>query len=183
MPDESTSTDSTCDAGAVATPKPPSGPWWRGERGEWLVAFQFVLFALIAFAPARLSGWPAWPQPLATIATWLGLGLMVAGAALALGGVFRLGPNLTALPYPKDCSELVQTGAYGIVRHPIYSGLILGSFGIGLWRHGGLTLLYALALFVFFDFKSRLEERWLAEKFAEYPAYRERVKKLVPGLY
>jgi len=36
---------------------------------------------------------------------------------------------------------------------------------------------------VFFDVKSRLEERWLAEKFSAYPEYRTRVKKLIPWLY
>lgn len=116
--------------------------------------------------------------------TVLGLALMLAGAALAIGGVLRLGSNLTPLPYPRDCSSLVESGAYAIVRHPIYSGLILGALGWALRVHGPLTLLYALALFAFFDVKSRLEERWLAEKFGDqYEAYRRRVRKLIPWLY
>ena len=160
----------------------PAG-WWRGQRGEWYVAAQFAIFALIGVGPRTLPGWPAWTPPWSSVATVAGLGFMVAGAALAVAGVLRLGPNLTPLPYPKDRAELVQTGAYGIVRHPIYSGLILGGFGWALWVRGWLTLGYALGLFAFFDVKSRLEERWLAEKFPGYPAYRERVKKLIPWLY
>lgn len=158
-------------------------PWWRGERGEWYVVAQVGIFAVIVFGPRTVPGWPAWSEPWATVATWIGLAFMLAGAALAAAGVLRLGPNLTALPYPKDCAELVSSGPYAIVRHPIYSGLILGGFGWALWSHGWLTVVYALGLFLFFDVKSRREERWLAEKFADYPAYRSRVRKLIPWLY
>lgn len=161
----------------------PDAPWWKGARGEWYVVAQVGLFALVALGPRTLPGFPAWSGMPALAGTVFGPVLMLAGAALSVAGLFHLGPNLTPLPYPKDCSELVDTGAYSIVRHPIYSGLILGAFGWGLSIHGGLTLLWALALFVFFDVKSRLEERWLAEKFADYPAYRARVKKLIPWVY
>jgi protein-S-isoprenylcysteine O-methyltransferase Ste14 len=108
---------------------------------------------------------------------------MLIGAALALGGVLKLGNNLTALPYPRDGSELVEQGPYAIVRHPIYSGLIFGAFGWGLWLHAWLTLVFALALFVLFDLKLRREEHWLCERYPEYAAYQKRVKKLVPWVW
>ena len=158
-------------------------PWWKGKRGEWLVLAQVALFALVIFGPRTLNGLPEWNPAAARAGTAIGLAMMIAGAALSIAGVLRLGPNLTPLPYPKDCSQLVESGAYALVRHPIYSGLIIGAFGWGLWVHGWLTLVWALCLFVFFDAKSRLEERWLAEKFPGYPAYRSRVKKLIPWVY
>lgn len=160
-----------------------SAPWWKGARGEWYVVAQVGLFALVVLGPRTSAGLPAWSATAVRATTVVGLALMLAGALLSVAGLLRLGPNLTPLPYPKDCSELVDTGAYAIVRHPIYSGLILGAFGWGLWVHGWLTLLWAIVLFAFFDVKSRLEERWLAEKFAAYSAYREHVKKLIPWVY
>ena len=109
---------------------------------------------------------------------------MLAGSALSVGGVLKLGPNLTPLPYPKDCDNLVESGPYAIVRHPIYSGLIIDSLGWALWVNGWLTIVYALLLFAFFDIKSRLEERWLEEKFGQlYEEYRTRVRKLIPWVY
>lgn len=174
MPDESP----TCE-----TSPTPHQPWWKGARGEWYVIVQVVLFALIAFGPRYLPGAPEWPAPWFTVATVLGLALMIAGASLALAGVFRLGPNLTPLPYPRECSTLVRTGPYAVVRHPIYSGLILGGFGWGLYLHAPLTLLWALGLFVLFDIKSRKEEGWLTERFPEYAEYRTHVKKLIPFVY
>lgn len=78
---------------------------------------------------------------------------------------------------------MVAHGAYHWVRHPIYSGIILGAFGLALLRGGWLGLLYAVILFVFFDIKSRREEQWLCEKYVDYPAYQQRVAKLIPFLY
>jgi len=70
-----------------------------------------------------------------------------------------------------------------LVRHPIYSGIILGSFGWGLLNNSLLTLLLALILFIFFDIKSRREEQWLSEKYVNYSTYQARVRKLIPLIY
>lgn len=158
-------------------------PWWRGKRGEWYVIVQFVLFALIATG-SRLWPQPAWPRSAVPIVGLLGLALMGAGAALAAWGLVALGRNnLTALPYPKDEATLIVDGPYRIVRNPIYSGLLLGSAGLGLWRHSWPTLLLTVALFVLFDLKTRREQTWLAERFPAYCEYQQRVKKLLPWIY
>jgi protein-S-isoprenylcysteine O-methyltransferase Ste14 len=57
------------------------------------------------------------------------------------------------------------------------------ALGWGLWLPGWLTIGYAILLFVFFDVKSRREERLLEAKFPEYAEYRKRVRKLVPFVY
>ncbi len=158
-------------------------PWWKGARGEWFVVVQAVLFVLIGVGPRTVPGLPEWTDPWMTIATWLGLVLMLVGAALSIGGVLKLGNNLTALPAPKDGSVLVQQGPYAIVRHPIYSGLTLGSIGWGLWLNAWLTLAFAAALFVLFDLKLRKEERWLCERYPEYSEYQKRVKRLIPWVW
>jgi protein-S-isoprenylcysteine O-methyltransferase Ste14 len=158
-------------------------PWWKGTRGEWYVVAQVGLFALVLFGPRNLPGAAQWPDPYALVATVAGAALALVGGALSLAALLRLGPNLTPLPFPKDGSVLVESGPYSIVRHPIYSGLVFAAFGWALVVHGGLTLIYALALFLFFDIKSRKEERWLCGKFPEYGDYQRRVRKLVPFLY
>ena len=108
---------------------------------------------------------------------------MAGGAALFLAGLIWLGPALTPLPLPKDEARLAQTGPFALVRHPMYLGGLAVAAGIAVLTVGWLTWIYTAALFLLLDVKSRREERWLAEKFPEYRAYRRRVRKLVPFVY
>jgi protein-S-isoprenylcysteine O-methyltransferase Ste14 len=158
-------------------------PWWKGGRGEWLVVGQVVLMALVFFGPRTVPGQPDWVFPYPQACQAVGGVLMVVGGALFVAGLVRLGPGLTPLPYPKDGAELVQTGPFAVVRHPIYAGGLVLAFGWALYVQGWLTLAYVAALFVFLDMKSRREEVWLSEKFPTYAAYRRRVRKLIPFLY
>jgi len=155
-------------------------PWWRGARGEWYVAAQAVLMALVFLGPRQ---GPAWPVPPRLFAWALGLPLCAAGLALFSAGLVRLGSSLTPLPHPKPGARLVESGPYRLVRHPIYGGGILLALGWACLVQGWLTLLYALALACFLDVKSRREERWLAEAYPGYGDYRRRVRKLIPFLY
>ena len=158
-------------------------PWWKGARGEWYVVTQFALFALVVFGPRKFSGWPTWTSPYDLIGLIMGSVLLVVGGLLIVSGVFRLGSNITALPYPKEEAVLIETGPYRIVRHPMYGGAIIAAFGWAFLVHGWLTIGYAMILFVFFDIKSRSEEWWLKERFSDYIMYKKRVHKLIPFVY
>ncbi len=157
--------------------------WWKGERGEWYVVVQFLLFGIIFAAPLVTRTWSGWEAPWDAAGRVLGILLMGLGGLLALGGLGSLGRNLAVVPHPKEDAALVEYGAYKIVRHPIYSGVVLGACGWALLMNSVITLLLALVLLLFFDFKSRREEKWLAAKFEGYAAYQLRVRKLLPYLY
>jgi protein-S-isoprenylcysteine O-methyltransferase Ste14 len=78
---------------------------------------------------------------------------------------------------------LVTTGVYGIIRHPLYSGVIYLALAYASWQMIWVHFIGAIGLFVFFDAKSRTEEVWLTEKFPDYLNYRNSVKKLLPWIY
>ncbi len=158
-------------------------PWWKGARGEWLVVIQVVLIGLVFLGPRTVDGWPAWPFPFLQACMILGSMFMAGGAVLLIAGLVWLGRGLTPLPYPKDGAELVQTGPFAMVRHPMYGGGLILGVGWALFTHGWLTFGYAVVLFAFLDVKSRREEEWLAEKFPEYAFYQRRVRKLIPFVY
>lgn len=159
------------------------GHWWSGERGAWYAVVQVALMLLVFLGPSTWAGWPPRPFPLQRASWFAGAALALLGTILFAAGVVRLGRNLSPLPYPKENATLVTTGAYGLVRHPLYGGGIIASFGWALLIRGWLTIGYAALLFAFLDLKARREEQWLAEKFPGYDEYRRRVRKLIPFLY
>jgi protein-S-isoprenylcysteine O-methyltransferase Ste14 len=148
-----------------------------GRRGEGWFLLQMVIFAIILLAP-RL---PAVMLPAGL--RWAALLLLAVGGLMGTWGMLALGPNLTPFPKPIANGSLVTKGPYGFVRHPIYSGLILGTLGWAIFRSNLLGVALALLLFIFFDLKSRQEERWLRESYPGYAQYQRRVRKLIPFLY
>jgi protein-S-isoprenylcysteine O-methyltransferase Ste14 len=158
-------------------------PWWRGTHGEWYVAAQLALIAIVFFGPRTWSELPVWPAPVARLSGLVGAALMLVGGGLLLAGLLRLGPNLTPLPFPRPQATLVQTGPYRLVRHPMYGGGIVLAYGWALVVHGWLTLCYATVLFIFADIKAAREERWLVDRFPDYPDYQQRVRKLIPYIH
>lgn len=147
-------------------------------RGTGWVAVQFALmFALLAAGPLWRAQWPGgW--------TWaMGGALLLVGAWAGRRGKRNLGAQRTPFPKPKDDGQLITTGIYARVRHPLYLSVIaLGFAWALLWRSGPALVLAALQM-PFFDLKARREERWLRERFAGYDDYARRVKRFIPGLY
>ena len=148
-----------------------------GRRGEGWFLLQMILFGVILVAPRIIPvTFPSWLQG-------LGVLLLAAGGVFGTWGMVALGRNLTPFPKPIEGGELVTSGPYARVRHPIYTGLILGTLGWALFRANLIGVALAAALFIFFDLKSRREERWLAEAYAGYADYQRRVRKLIPWIY
>lgn len=156
-----------------------------GRRGEGWVVLQFLLFLIIIFAPASDRSSLPFLRAGAEAGALrvIGVLLMAGGGLFGVAAVLGLGRNLTAFPRPVEGGTLVTSGAYAIVRHPIYAGLILAAFGWALWNTSLVGLGLAGLLFLFFDLKSRQEERWLVQAYPEYRAYQQRVKKLIPWVY
>jgi len=151
-----------------------------GSRGEGWFLLQLVLFAAIA---ASGIGGAAWGGAARTAGEAIGAILIGCGGLLSVRGVLDLRENLTPFPKPLPGASLVDCGAYSLVRHPIYGGLVLGAAGWGLFRASPLALLLSISLAVFFDLKSRREELWLAEQFADYDSYRRRTRRMLPWVY
>lgn len=149
-----------------------------GPRGEGWVLIQGVLLVLVAAAGWSLS--PDWSGLQRLIGVVVGIVLIGVGVVLTVRGATDLGTALTPVPRPRADAELVQTGAYGLVRHPIYAGLILASFGWAIARASIIAVALAAALGGFLWLKSMREEAWLERRFPGYAAYRDRTGRFVP---
>jgi protein-S-isoprenylcysteine O-methyltransferase Ste14 len=140
-------------------------PWF------WLLAFvatYWVPFAALA-AP---SGTPIAPRWVTLTLSWLGL-LIATYARLSLGR------NIGLVPAQR---QIVTTGAYGLVRHPIYTAVFVNYVALLLLRYSRTTaILVALGIF-WFLVKSVVEERFLRAD-PEYSAYMARVRhRWIPGV-
>ncbi|MGI9646933.1 MAG: methyltransferase family protein [Acidimicrobiia bacterium] len=149
------------------------------ERGGVWVAVQFAWFAAIVWL-GRLEMLPlSFPGR-----EGLGAGLMVTALTLGLSASLLLGRSLTPFPKPVTTGAMVERGPYRIVRHPIYTAVILGMVGIALRAGDWIALSLALGLLPFFYAKSAFEERHLAAQYPAYEDYRRRVPRgLIPGLF
>lgn len=126
----------------------------------------------------RLGG--RWlPQAAAVDA--IGFAVIVAGLAFAVWARIHLGRNWSGVISVKVDHELIRSGPYAWVRHPIYAGMVLAWFGTALvngeWR-GLPAVALVLAAFLI---KSRIEDAWMSQRFgAEYEEYRRRTGALWP---
>jgi len=119
----------------------------------------------------------AWPF-------WVGAASTLAGILFTVWARVHLGRNWSGVVTVKEDHELIQSGPYGIVRHPIYSGLLLAFAGSALAR-GEWRGVVAVAIVAWaFWRKLRTEERWMRERFGSaYQSYSERVPALVPSIF
>src|SRR6516225_8600511 len=118
-----------------------------------------------------------------TVDPWLqgiGLALFVLGLALAVWARVYIGRNWGMPMSQKADPELVTTGPYEKIRHPIYSGIILGMVGTAIAV--SVYWLIAVALVgAYFIYSAVVEERTMAKLFpAAYPPYKRATKMLIP---
>jgi len=145
------------------------------------VAVMAAACALL-YSAARRAGPLAWRfVPDTPAIAWTGFGLTAAGCAFAIWARLLLGGNWSASVTVKRDHELIRRGPYTIVRHPIYSGLLLGVLGTAV-AFGELRGLLALPVaFAGWLTKSRLEEAFMIQQFgAAYAQYQREVKALIP---
>ena len=113
-----------------------------------------------------------------------GFVLTVTGCLFAIWARLTIGRNWSGRATVKADHQLVTSGPYAVARHPIYTGLLLAVAGTALadgeW-HGVLALIVILLALMI---KMSQEERLMMQTFpTAYPAYRQRVKALIPGIF
>lgn len=110
----------------------------------------------------------------------VGAVIFACGLGLAIWARVHLGRNWGMPMSQKDEPELVTTGPYRLVRHPIYTGLLLGLLGSAL-TVSLIGLVVVLLAGVYFYHAATVEEKNLSAAMPDaYPAYQARTKRLIP---
>jgi len=166
-------------ASAFATKKTAVRESFIGSLSYRLpVALAAMVLAYAARMPRPMS---AVAFPHTTPVCVLVIAFSTVGLFTCLWARITLGRNWSSVVLVRVDHELVQTGPYRFVRHPIYSGIIL-MFAAIVLLVGRLAGILALGLFVYsFVLKLRREERVMMEQFpTSYPEYIKKTKTLVP---
>jgi protein-S-isoprenylcysteine O-methyltransferase Ste14 len=151
-------------------------PWSRelGIRAV-VVVLAILLLRVGALRGGRLNSDP-WRAG-------LGLFLFALGLGFAVWARLHIGRNWGSPMSKKDEPELVTSGPYGLVRHPIYSGILLAGVGTAV----ALSWFWIIAMVlagVYVLYSAIVEERYMTQQFPDdYPAYRRSTKMLVPFIF
>jgi protein-S-isoprenylcysteine O-methyltransferase Ste14 len=112
-----------------------------------------------------------------------GLLVTVAGCLFAIWARLTLGSNWSGRATVKAGHELIVSGPYAVARHPIYTGLLVAALGTGIAIGEIRCILGFVMIVLALAIKMSQEESLMLQAFPDaYPAYRRRVKALIPGV-
>ncbi len=139
-----------------------------------LVFLQFFIISLHFFQ------WEFFPQKQIIQASqfsyFLGILIIINAFIIMLVSIKDLGRNLSPFPRPINNSDLVTTGIYRFMRHPMYYSLIFISIGVFIIKLSIYYLFLTISLALIIKFKIALEEKYLMNKFKNYLLYKNEVK-------
>jgi protein-S-isoprenylcysteine O-methyltransferase Ste14 len=148
-------------------------PWGREARIR-------VVLIVIVTVLVRLGAFRGHGVHTDPLREGIGLVLFVVGLAFAIWARLNIGRNWGTPMSQKDEPELVTSGLYRLVRHPIYSGILVAGAGTAVALSWWWLVAVALAG-IYFIYSATVEERHLTEQFPDtYPAYKRSTKMLVP---
>ncbi|MEO9021205.1 MAG: isoprenylcysteine carboxylmethyltransferase family protein [Ginsengibacter sp.] len=148
----------------------------RNSKDIFFVSVQIILFVIYLFRFPKIDFTvPHWLQ-------WIGIIFSVAGIIISLASVLTLNKNLSPFPTPKQSAELIQSGIYKYIRHPIYSGILFFTLGFSVYSENTLRLFIFFTLLILFRFKAAYEEKLLQDKFSNYTDYKKTTGMFLPGM-
>lgn len=143
------------------------------------------MLTLAAIVMILASYWPVsfgllWVTPAAI--GWAMFALACVGLIFTWMARLHLGPLWSSTSAPTEDHRIVDTGPYGVVRHPVYAGLLLAATALAVERGRLEAVAGVLVLVAAISLRAKLEERFLRRDLGDeaYARYRARVPMLVP---
>ena len=157
------------------------------EEGPLLAAATGLAVTALAISSLLYFVCPAWvawsAMPLPVWLRWAGVAPLLGGGWFWVWGLRSLGANLTVDISTRSDQQLITSGAYAWVRHPLYSGGMFEFIGFSLVAANGCIFIAALGYWTLVAIRTPLEERKLIDQFGdEYLDYVQRVGRFLPSL-
>ena len=159
------------------------------QRESYTQRFGYTALLCVGFyflfrPEAHYSWFGARFVPVGLLWAWLGVGVTAAGVAVALWARWHLGTNWSGVVTLKEGHELIRGGPYRAIRHPIYTGILLGLLGTAV-TIGEVRGLLAISLaWISFYIKARREESFLAQEFgAAFQEHQRHTGMFLPKMF
>ncbi len=162
------------------------GIWWGNQvyiiRIRLIAAVIVILLVIARFS--SINHFFAYrPGAMGNVVAEIGAMLCALGIALAIWARFHLGKNWSSHPALKENHELITSGPYRFVRHPIYTGILFAELGTML-AIGYVWLIPLIFGVIVFVRRVSIEERMMMNQFPNtYPAYKRHTKALIPFVW
>jgi len=144
---------------------------------DWMyVLLQFILFSVYLIEIDLFT---------ICLPEWFKLGVLtftVIGIIIIVLSFYKLGSNLSPFPSPVKNADLITTGIFKYLRHPIYTGILLILFSVAIYNTSVFKLIISILLLILFQFKSKYEESRLIANFENYKNYMKDTGKFIPKL-
>ena len=145
----------------------------------------FLLVIVLLSVPRLPLPWlyrQLWPSGIWPF--WIGAAVTVLGLLFAVWARLHLGRNWSSSVTIKQGHELITTGPYAVVRHPIYTGILTGFLGTAIALSQVRGLIGLILIFIVLWAKLRVEEEWMRSQFGEaYATYAHQTAALVPYVF
>ena len=159
----------------------------RIEPNAWpiLQALTFLIVIVLLSVPRIPLPWlyrQLWPSDIWSFS--IGAAATVVGLLFAVWARQHLASNWSSAVTIKQGHELITTGPYALVRHPIYTGILTGFLGTAIALSQVRGVVGFVLIFLSLWAKLRVEEDWMRSRFGEtYATYAHRTAALVPYLF
>ena len=158
--------------------------WRRAPFASRITYLLPIVVGFVLFTKNKLGSLDQIIVPQTVQTLQFAIALVAVGLGFSIWARWHLGSNWSASVTIKEKHDLIRTGPYAWVRHPIYTGMLAGGIGSAI-AVGKLSAFVGLALMTFgFIRKLQIEEQWMHEIFGEqYEKYKAEVWALIPYVY
>ncbi|MCL4437677.1 isoprenylcysteine carboxylmethyltransferase family protein [Patescibacteria group bacterium] len=158
----------------------------RRLSGHYIIRFTIaaIIIFIVILKPSGVERFLnySWTAP-DSILKNIGAAICALGVALAIWARWHLGKNWSPRPSVKENHELITSGPYRFVRHPIYTGMITALFGSALAGSFFWLIIFIVSGAVFVN-RVRIEEGLMEQQFPKkYAEYKKRTKALIPFVW
>jgi len=146
------------------------------SKDYFLVTVQLLLFTIYLWNPVIATVYNG------NYLDFIAVSVVFLGILIMLFAIYGLRKSISPFPSPRKDAVLIQVGIYKFIRHPIYTSILLCTFGWAIYSNSMFRMIVFVSLILLFEIKSNFEETLLIKRFKDYINYKKITGKYFPKI-